>query len=216
MPKFVQYLSKTCMSIRVFHKRTELAILTLLPTLYSQIYLQFPYLSVTYDASKYENEISVDVIALHFKVVGFIGPVPFLMAQLKRSWQYWHSCIVESLSEKIPYLSDLNPSLSYHLSFAILPNWQPQKVGHWYIFNKFWISWNVQHTQKHNRNMLHLLQYFNPYVDASWENEDVPFALTSQQMTSHLVYCYLTSYLTVVQFPWISHEQSPYCAVQTP
>ena len=48
--------------------------------------------------------------------------------------------------------------------------------------------------------MLHVSQYSIPYVGTSWENEHVPIALTSQQMTSHLVYCYLTSYLTVVQF----------------
>ena len=43
------------------------------------------------------NKISVGLRGLHFKVADYIDLCSFLMAPLKRSWQYWHSCIVENL-----------------------------------------------------------------------------------------------------------------------
>ena len=108
-------------------------------------------------------------------------------------------------------LSDLNPSLSYHSSFVILPNWQPQRAGHCYIFNKFWIN-----TVKNAIGMCYTchntLFLAWAHILGKWR---CSICFLTSQMTSHLVYCYLTSYLTVVQFRQ-SHEQSPSCAVQTP
>ena len=64
--------------IRGFHKRTRLAILPLLPTVYSHIFAVFFFIYT-------------------FQGYKLYCPNQFIMAHQKQSWQHWHSCIVESL-----------------------------------------------------------------------------------------------------------------------
>ena len=43
----------------------------------------------------------------------------FLMAQLKRSWQNWHSCIVESLSKTLMHRTKPSPDGREHTKRVI-------------------------------------------------------------------------------------------------
>ena len=75
--------------IRVFHKHTQLAIMALLPTSYSHIF-------AIYDISKCDTRhqwVQADYISrLKTLLVLFISN-----GTAKQSWQYCHSCILESL-----------------------------------------------------------------------------------------------------------------------
>ena len=85
------------MLIRVFHKCTKLAIMPLLSTLYIHIFAVSIFI--------YLQHMILINIKLHFggcNRITFQGCRlhwfdSFLMAQSKRSWQYCHTCIRESL-----------------------------------------------------------------------------------------------------------------------
>ena len=71
----------SCEPLRVFHKCTKLAILALLPTLYSYIYSCF---------LLYLQHMILLNVKLYFVFPDFIGAE----SQLRQSWQDWHSCVV--------------------------------------------------------------------------------------------------------------------------
>ena len=92
------FQSVDCVSvfpIRNFHKYTKLVILAVLPTLYFHIcsfllyFEQMMLVNAKLDTSGY-NRIIFQSSRLHWSS-------SCLMGQMKWSWQYWHSCIVESL-----------------------------------------------------------------------------------------------------------------------
>ena len=79
----------------LFHKLTKLPILALLLTLYSHIFSFLLYLH-----HMMLINIKLDIsgcIRITFQGCRHHCASSFLMAQLKRSWQYWHSCLAESL-----------------------------------------------------------------------------------------------------------------------
>ena len=84
----------TCTIVnRVFHNYTKLAMLALLPTLYS--HMQFSLLFITNDVSKCEIRIQ----GIHEDYQGYMlyWNSHLSMAELKQSWQCKHSCNAESL-----------------------------------------------------------------------------------------------------------------------
>ena len=88
--------------IRGFHKRTKLAILTLLSTSY---YIQVIICSfLLYLQHIMLVNMKIDIIGCNmitFQCCILHWSSSILMAQLKWSWQYWHSCIAERLWKPI-------------------------------------------------------------------------------------------------------------------
>ena len=98
-PKFCTFqiiLANGHKFIKVFHENTNMAILTLLPTLYSHIISSFLF-----------NLPHMMLVNVKLGVSGYMGIISygsrlhwsslFLMVHLKLNWQYWHYCIAESL-----------------------------------------------------------------------------------------------------------------------
>ena len=78
--------------IGVFHKRTKLAILSLLSALYSLFF-----------AVSFFIYIIIMLVNPKLDVSGYCSPFQswygtFVMVELKQNWQYWHSCIVHGLN----------------------------------------------------------------------------------------------------------------------
>ena len=71
-----QETSRALLSVRVFHKRTKLAMSALLQTLYFLIFAVSCFVGTLY-CLKMLNYISMDMRESHFKVVYIIGMVLF-------------------------------------------------------------------------------------------------------------------------------------------